>query len=159
MAAAGDLIAQIEDVGSELTSFLEGLSPEAFYREPEGENWSVAEIAGHVSEAPLTFARQAALLAAEPGRTVGRQLEDDERLQGVESLLSVTPAAAARTFQANLREAAAILRTIPDESWQVQGTHARFGPMSVQQLVETVILEHLRGHLEQAREAAAAALD
>ena len=133
MTSNAELIAQIEQIGEEYARFVETLSDEQFHRRPDPNEWSAAEITGHVSEAPLTFANHARRLA-DRGPKEGAELVRD-----------------------GVRDACAVLRTIPEDGWSVMGEHSRLGPKSVRELVESSVLCHLRGHLRQAREAAGVA--
>ena len=152
--SSGELIAQIDQVGEEYARFVEGLPPDAFHRRPGPDDWSAAEVTGHVSEAPVTFATHARRVAETPGATVGRPPEDPDRLAAVARLGNAGPAEGADLVRQGIREACDTLRGIPTEGWQARGKHPRLGEPTVALMVQKSILEHLRGHLAQAREAA-----
>ena len=90
MTSTAELIAEIEQLGEEFARFVEGLSEEQFRRRPAPEEWTAAEITGHVSEAPLTFSRHAKKLADEGGGASGREPSDPGRLAAVERLAHPT---------------------------------------------------------------------
>ena len=152
--SSAELIAAIEQVGDEYARFVEGLPPEAFHRRPGPNEWSAAEVTGHVSEAPVTFATHAHRVAETPGAAVGRPPEDPDRLAAVARLGDAGPTEGARLVRQGIREACEVLRSIPADGWQARGTHPRLGEPTVASMVQKSILEHLRGHLAQAREAA-----
>ena len=152
--STAELIAQIEQAGEEYAHFVETLSDAQFHRRPDSNEWTAAEITGHVSEAPLTFSNHARRLAVEGGGKSGRPPEDPGRLAAVERLAGRGPRDGADLVRMGIREACAILRSIPDEGWTVESEHARQGQTTVRALVESSVLEHLRGHLRQAQEAA-----
>src|SRR5256885_1980215 len=77
--------------GEAYASFVEVLSEEQFRRRPAPDEWTAAEITGHVSEAPLTFANHARRLAAEGGGKAGRPPEDPGRLAAVARLANRGP--------------------------------------------------------------------
>ena len=137
--------------------FVESLSEEQFRRRPGPEEWSAAEITGHVSEAPLTFSNHARRLAVEGGGKSGRAPADPGRLAAVERLAGRGPKDGADLVRMGVREACVILRSIPDEGWSVESEHSRQGKTTVRALVESSVLEHLQGHLRQAQEAAGVA--
>jgi hypothetical protein len=149
-----ELIAQIEQVGEEYARFVETLSEEQFGRRPAPNEWTAAEITGHVSEAPLTFSNHARRLAVEGGGKSGRPPEDPGRLAAVERLAGRGPKEGADLVRMGVREACAILRSIPENGWSVESDHQRLGKTAVRTLVESSVLEHLQGHLRQAKEAA-----
>jgi hypothetical protein len=133
---------------------VETLTDEQFTRRPDPNEWTAAEITGHVSEAPSTFADHAARLAREGRGPVGRPPEDPDRLSAVQRLAGRGPKDGAALVREGVREACATLRSIPEAGWDVEGDHSRLGKLSVRGLVESSIRDHLEGHLEQARTAA-----
>lgn len=156
MTTTAELIAEIEQIGNAYASFVETLSEEQFRRRPGPEEWSAAEITGHVSEAPLTFANHALKLAQEGGGKAGRAPDDPGRLAAVARLADRGPKEGAELVREGVRDACAILRQIPEDGWSVTTDHALMGPVPVGRVIETAILEHLHGHLRQAKEAAGA---
>jgi hypothetical protein len=156
MTTTAELIAEVEQVGEAYASFVETLSEEQFRRRPAPEEWTAAEITGHVSEAPLTFSRHALLLAEQGGGASGRPPEDPGRLAAVKRLADRGPKAGADLVREGIGEACGLLRQIPEAGWSVISEHSRLGPTSVRALVESSVLSHLRGHLRQAMEAAGA---
>ena len=152
--SSAELISQIEQVGEEFARFVEGLPPEAFHRRPGPDDWTTAEVTGHVSEAPVTFATHIRRVAERPGAAVGRAPDDPGRLAAVARLGDAGPAEGAQLVRRGVREACDILRTIPAEGWQARGMHPQLGEITVTEMAERAILGHVRGHLAQAREAA-----
>src|SRR3954453_6061482 len=86
MTSTSELIAEIEQVGEAYASFVQTLSEQQFRQRPDPNEWTVAEITGHVSEAPLTFANHARVLAEQGGGPAGRPPEDPGRLAAVARL-------------------------------------------------------------------------
>ena len=129
MATTEELLEGLERAGEEYARFIEGQSPEAFHRRPGPDEWTAAELTGHVSEFPATFADQARRLAG------------------------AGPPEAAEAVRRSVREAVESLRGLPPDAWQATGRHQRYGDMTVAQVVERFILNHLREHLDQARAA------
>ena len=151
---SSELISQIAQVGEEFARFVESLPPEAFHRRPGPDDWTAAEVTGHVSEAPVTFAAHARRVAESPGAAVGRPPDDPGRLAAVARLGDSGPAEGARLVRQGIREACDILSSIPAEGWQARGVHPQLGELTVADMTQRSILGHLRGHLAQAREAA-----
>lgn len=157
MTTTADLIAEIERAGEAYASFVETLAEEQFRRRPAPDEWTAAEITGHVSEAPLTFANHAKLLAEQGGGRAGREPDDPGRLAAVQRLADRGPKEGADLVREGVREACTVLRSIPEAGWNVEAQHSRMGQVSVRGMVESSVLEHLQGHLRQAREAAGVA--
>jgi hypothetical protein len=78
-----ELIAEIEQAGEAYASFVQTLSEQQFRRRPAPSEWTAAEITGHVSEAPVTFATHARVLAEQGGGPAGRAPDDPGRLAAV----------------------------------------------------------------------------
>ncbi len=157
MKEPADLLDAILAAGEAYAAFVERLDAAAFHRRGGDDDWTAAEITGHVSEFPRTFAAHAARLAAKPGSPVGRSLDDEGRLAALARVGERSPAEAAALVRETVREATGTLRSIPATGWQAAGVRVFNGePITVAGLVETVILEHLRQHLEQARTVAGA---
>ena len=156
MSTPDELIAEVERAGQEYAAWVATLSEEQFRRRPDPNEWTAAENTGHVSEAPLTFARHALRLAEEGGGMAGRPPSDPDRLAAVARLADRDPKEGAQLVREGIAEACAVLRQIPADGWRVMGEHSRMGQISVRGLVEASVRDHVRGHFKQAREAAGA---
>ena len=145
---AADLIFTLTTLNDELIGSLDWVPDEAWTKRSGQDDWSAAEIVGHVVELEPYWARQAAYLAEHPGSSVGRTLEDPERLAGPNRGLSI-PSKEARTRVAQAgEEAAEILRKIPDSAWTASGTW-RDEPISLAELLQRHLVDHVRDHLDQ----------
>ena len=147
-------MAAIAASGEAFAAYIESLSTEAFHRRPEPEAWSAAELSGHVVEFPVTFARQCAVVAAEPGRAIGRNLDDPGRLAAIRTLQGRGPAEAAAAIRATMAVAVETLRNIPAAGWEAVGRQPDGSDVAVRVIAEWRIAGHLVMHLEQARVAA-----
>ena len=87
----------------------------------------------------------------------GAAPEDPGRLAAVERLAGRGPKDGADLVRMGVREACAILKSIPEAGWAVESDHARQGKTTVRALVESSVLKHLHGHLRQAKAASGAA--
>lgn len=151
MAAPEELIARVNEAGEAYARFIERQSDAAFHRRPTPEEWAAAELTGHVAEFPATFAAQARRLASSPGLKLGRSLDDPGRLAAVEKLAGAGPVEAADSVRATIRQAIEELRAIPPDAWQVAGEHSRLGRLTVAEVVQEFIVDHIQTHLAQAR--------
>lgn len=156
MLTSTELIDLIAVRGEAFATFIEGLDDASFRRRPAEDAWSAAELAGHVSEFPRTFALDAARLAANPGAGVGRNLDDEGRLAALGRIGDRSPAAAAELVREAIGEASTVLGTIPADGWEVEGVRVANGEaIAVSKLVDTFVVGHLALHLKQAQEAVA----
>lgn len=145
---AADRIFNLLTANDELIGSLDWVSDAAWARRPADGEWSAAEIVGHLIELEPYWAGQAARLVEQPGAEVGRGLEDPGRLEGPSAGVTLSPREArARLAQAG-QEAAEILRKIPDSAWSTRGTW-RGNAMTVDDLIEQHLLEHVRQHIQQ----------
>jgi DinB superfamily len=153
MATPQELLAALEQAGEEYARFIEVQSEAAFHRRPGPDEWTAAELTGHVAEFPVTFSGQARRLVDSPGQPIGRGLDDPGRLAAVAKLAGAGPVQAAAEVRNGVRQAAETLRSIPPDGWRATGQHQRAGELSVADIVERFIVSHLREHLGQARAA------
>lgn len=151
MASSEAMIAEIQQLAEAYARFIEGQSEAAFHFRPGAEEWTAAELTGHVAEFPVTFSAQALRLSTSPGVQLGRSLDDPGRLAAVARLAGAGPAAAAGEVRQGARQAVETLRQITPDGWQAQGQHPRLGAVTVEQVVEQFIVNHLREHIGQAR--------
>jgi hypothetical protein len=156
MPKSAELIAELERLGAEYARFLGGISSEALHHRPREDWLTAAELGGHAAELPVAFAEQARELAGSPGLEIGRDPHDPRRLLGPARLSKAAPAEVASAVLAGVRQAAEILRGIPPEGWQVRGRHHSLAEPTVADVVEQLILGHLRDHLAEAQVAATA---
>ena len=145
---AAEQIFNMTTLNDELIGSLEWVSEEAWTRRPADGEWSVAEIVGHVIELEPHWAAMAAEIVARPGTEIARELDDAGRLAGPTAGPNINPKEA-RTRIAQAGESAAeILRRIPDSAWSAAGT-SHGESVTVGDLVQAHIVEHVRQHLEQ----------
>lgn len=156
MRTSVELIDLVAVRGEAFATFIEGLDEASFRRRPAEAAWSAAELAGHVSEFPRTFALDAARLAANPGAGVGRNLDDEGRLAALGRIGDRSPAEAAELVREAIAAASAVLGAIPGDGWAVEGVRVVNGEViAVSKLIETFVAGHLALHLKQAQEAVA----
>ena len=156
MPDSTSLIAELERLGDEYARFLGGISSEALHRRPRADWLTPAELGGHAAELVVAYAEQARALSENPGREVGRGPDDPQRLLGAARLAKEKPADVAEAVRAGVQQAADILRGIAPNGWEVRGHHHNLQEPTVADVVEQLILGHLRDHLAEAQVAATA---
>lgn len=141
---------RLETVVEGLLERLEGLDGDAVYQEPGEGEWSVMKALAHVAEILPYWAGQARDVAeGDAKQPFGRTHEDPDRIAAVEEhardpLDEVLP-----RLRSGLAEAAATLRAIPADGWTRTGRHARRGEMTVAQIVDLFLIEHVDEHAKQ----------
>lgn len=151
MTKPEDIAAEIERLGEEFAAFVQGLDATVLHGRASEDAWSIAEIAGHASEFPRTFASKALELSRNPGMAFGRGLDDPGRLSGPAAMSTATPTEASQRLREASQDSGAFVRRIDSANWAVTGTRPDGAPIAVGQILGTLVRDHLRGHLEQAR--------
>jgi hypothetical protein len=145
---ASDRIFNLLTCNDELIGSLDWVTDEAWTRRPAESEWSAAEIVGHVIELEPYWAAQAAYLAGNPGAEIGRTLEDPVRLSGPSSGAALSPKEARIRLAESGEQAAETLRRLPESAWAITGRW-RDGQVTVSDLIERHLIQHVREHLDQ----------
>lgn len=130
--------------------------PAALVREPGGEAWTAMQVLGHVAEFIPFWARRARGVAASDhdGIDFSRTpAEWDLRRASVEEEAQVPLETMLARLQRGTAEATTLLRAIPAGGWSKRGRHWEHGLMTVEELVDQLMLGHLEAHTAQARAA------
>ena len=150
-AAAGQ---RMITIGDDLVSRLAALPEATFTQRRRTDDWTAAEVVGHMTEIMAYWTRVAAAIADEPGRTFGRDLDDPDRLGAVRSANDRPRAEALGRLRDATRAAALALAALGPRAWQTEGVHVSRGPMTVGAVIETFLVQHAAGHSHQALAAA-----
>lgn len=145
---SAEQVNRILAVNDGLVRRLQTVTPEVWSRRPATDEWTAAEIVGHMIELEVHWARAAAAIAAQPGQEVGRPLEDPERLAGPEGGAVLGLQEAIDRLQVAGQTAAAIVQAIPAGSWSTTGLREGKA-VTVGQIVENSIIGHAQTHVEQ----------
>lgn len=141
---------QIESLVEQLLQQVADTPTPLLYREPGPGQWSVMKILAHVAELLPYWARQARDVATRggDGQPFGRTHDDAERIAAVEEHAAATLEQATLMIRSALAEATAMLRAIP-AGWTRTALHARRGEMTVAQIVDQFLVQHLEEHEQQ----------
>jgi uncharacterized damage-inducible protein DinB len=142
-------IAKLERSVGGLLAEIENLPADVLYREPSHGEWAVMSTLAHLAELMPYWAKQAASIAASPGKSFGRTHDDPARLGAIEqhghdSLDTMVP-----RIRTAMLECEATLRQIPEGAWSSTGQHPRRGAMSAEQVVDDFIVSHAEEHASQ----------
>lgn len=147
------LTALVDQLATELTAL-----PEASFTERRAaDQWSAAEVVGHLTELIPFWAHRAVVIARQPGGSWGRSLDDPDRVGAVAAAGDVPRGEALTRLRAAAHEAAALLSSIDDAGWHATGIHSERGDTPVAELVKTGLIAHVESHVRQATAAAQAA--
>lgn len=146
---AEEIIERIEAQVDELTRILAAMPEDHWTRKPAPNEWSAAEICGHVIEMMPFWAAQARAVAANPGLRFGRSEEDERRIEGIVRGARLSQYEAVEQIRAAVAAAVRDIRSLPAAAWHVQGLHLTRGPMTVEEILTRLLAEHLESHVEQ----------
>lgn len=158
MTLTDDRISRIQTAVQHLTDTAQTLPSNVLYAEPEPNEWPVMSILAHVVELMPYWAKQALEVSrrSADSQPFGRTHDDPDRIgavqqHGRDSLDSMLP-----RVQTACAEAVDLLRQIPQDRWTRTARHANRGDMSVEQIVDQFLVNHVEEHLTQARAAISA---
>lgn len=127
-----------------------------FTHRPGPDEWSAAEVVGHMREMLPYWAGVAAAVAAAPGTRFGRALDDPARLAAVANANAIPRADALHGLRDAAHQSAMTIAALDDDAWAREGVHPQRGPQSVEIIIRTLVVEHAEMHLRQALDAAGA---
>ena len=152
LQAVEERVGRLNECVRALTTTAEGLDQRALYLAPGPDDWSVMKVLAHVAELLPYWAHQAQEVASrtEQDQPFGRTHDDPDRIAAVEdhggdTLQSVLP-----RIRQGLQEAATTLRALPPEGWSRTAHHSRRGEMTVMDIVDQFLVQHLQEHVDQA---------
>jgi uncharacterized damage-inducible protein DinB len=152
-------VARIQASVQRLVATVERAPAAPLERQPRPEDWSITQVLAHVAEILPYWSSQAREVAARaPGdvRPYGRTHEDPDRIAAVEQHAHDSRENSLARVRASLDEAVGMLRAIPAEGWSRTALHARRGEMSVEQIVDQFLIDHLEEHCAQLEQTLAA---
>jgi dipeptidyl aminopeptidase/acylaminoacyl peptidase len=143
---------RIESLIETLLERADTIPADALYREPRVGDWSIAKILAHVAEVLPYWSTQARVVAAraEDNRPFGRTHDDPDRIAAIEARGHDSPEQLVSCLRTRCAESTATLRAIPEAGWVRTASHARRGELSVEQIVDQFLIEHLDEHTQQA---------
>ena len=153
-AAVDSLIARLADVERRLVEHAEAPIPPG-YTDPDpggDERWEAGQVWAHLAEFPAYWLAQARRVVALPTNEpvpFGRVKTDAGRIEAIERDRHADPHALLDRVRASLRDVTDAARSLPDEAWTRLGVHPVRGEMTVQQIFETFIANHLEEHADQ----------
>lgn len=144
---------KIETNVERLLDMVMNLPKDRLYATPAPTEWSAMMILAHVAELVPYWARQAADVASrtEMNLPFGRTHDDPDRIAAVDNHAADTLDMVVPRIRQGTHEAVRLLRAIPPEKWRNTARHARRGEMTIEQIVDQFLLDHLVEHVDQAK--------
>lgn len=135
--------------GSQLRRAVAGLSKDDLTARPGPGKWSILEVIVHLTDSDsisidrmkrILTEDNPSLLYADETAYVDRLFTHDQSLDDALTL-----------FEVNRRQFARVLRKLPDDAFERQGTHNRRGAVTVGEMVKDYV-EHVEYHLKFVQE-------
>jgi hypothetical protein len=123
------------------------------------ERWEAGQVWAHLAEFPAYWLAQAQRVIARPTNEpvpFGRVKTDAGRVDAIERDRHTDPAALLERVRTSLAEVGDAARSWPAEAWLRRGMHPSRGEMTVENIVERFIVDHLEEHAQQLDDLAAA---
>ena len=153
-AAADALISRLADAERRLAEHASQPVPSGLTEPDSGgeERWEAGQVWAHVAEFPAYWLAQAQRVIALPTNEpvpFGRVKTDPVRVDAIERDRHTDPAALLERVRTSLAEVTDAARSLPPEAWTRRGMHPTRGEMTVQQIFEQFIANHLEEHADQ----------
>jgi uncharacterized damage-inducible protein DinB len=126
--------------------------------DPSGE-WSAGQVLAHVSEFLRYWWGQVELLIQQPGADFGRPKQDSDRVAWVADRGGLPLRDLLDDLDRAVQEVVPGVLSLTDADLEQPGQHFRRGRMTVREVTETFLVEHMEEHLAQLRAAVGAAQD
>ena len=154
IAPVDELLARLSDAERRLAEHAAQPLPEGLTEPDPGadERWEAGQVWAHVAEFPAYWLAQAQRVVALPTNEpvpFGRVKTDPTRIEAIERDRHTDPAALLERVRDELADVSDAARALPPEAWTRRGMHPTRGEMSVQEIIERFIVEHLEEHADQ----------
>lgn len=116
------------------------------------ERWEAGQVWAHLAEFPAYWLAQAQRVIAQPTHSpvpFGRVKTDAGRLEAIERDRHTDPQALLDRVRSSLAEVNDAVRSWDDETWRLRGMHPARGEMTVEQIIDKFIANHLEEHADQ----------
>jgi len=151
------LRARMADAERRLAEHASGPVPSGLTEPDPGgeEQWEAGQVWAHLAEFPGYWMNQVRGILAKRDSGVpepipfGRIKTNPERIAAIERDRYQDPAALLRRVRESLAWVSEELGVLGDEAWKGRGQHPTRGELTVRQIVERFILEHLEEHADQ----------
>jgi hypothetical protein len=148
------LLARMADAERRLVEHASAPVPSGLTEPDPGgdERWEAGQVWAHVAEFPGYWLGQVERVI-EPGGDqpvpFGRVKTDAGRVEAIERDRHESPEALLARARVSLARATDTARALPPEAWQLRGRHPTLGEMTVHQIIERFIVDHLEEHADQ----------
>jgi DinB superfamily len=153
-ASVDELITRLDSVERRLAEHADTPLPSGLTAPDPGgeERWEAGQVWAHLAEFPAYWLAQAQRVISLPTNEpvpFGRVKTDTGRIEAIERDRHTDPGALLARVRDSLAEVTDAARSLPPEAWTRRGMHPTRGEMTVEQIFDSFIAEHLEEHAEQ----------
>jgi hypothetical protein len=138
---------------TELVQMLDASDLDGLHRPRDEEKWTFAIILAHLIEARTFMTQQAENLRKNPGSTVGRMLDNEQRVDAIirAQHSDLEPGQLKWQLIESYEAVMRLFNSLSDAELQIACNHVRLGPMTLGEFLQRTIIDHDQTHVEQAR--------
>jgi DinB superfamily len=114
-----------------------------------GERWDRGQVLAHVAEMLPYWAQQAELVAASQKVEFGRLKSDPDRVAAIERDRREDPRRLLDRVDEGVAVVLALLERLDDQALARTGQHQTLGEMTVGEIVDRFVVDHLEEHADQ----------
>ena len=130
---------------------LQQADEQTLYHRASAEDWSIAEVLVHITEAWQFYAAEIHTGLTQPGVPLGRTLDHPERLMHIEAHGGDSPEAIQQGLIAGYQQVMQVLQSLREEDLAQMVENTRLGPQSLGDFIQRFLVGHAQVHVEQAR--------
>lgn len=138
---------------AELLQMLDASDLVALHHPRDDEKWTIAIILAHITEARAFFTKQAEDTPRNPGMSVGRMLDNEQRVDAIirAQQSDLEPGQLKWQLLETYVAAMRLFSSVSEADLQVPCNHVRLGPMTFGEFLQRSLVDHDQAHVEQAR--------
>jgi len=145
-------LARVDAVEQRLTAHARPLASLSAEDATTGERWEASQVWGHITEfVPYWIEQLEEVVDEYKGQPVpfGRITTDPDRIAGIESGKAMDFETHLHWLGVHLADLRGFLSALPDEAWSAEGLHSRLGAMTLDHMIERLLVGHLEEHADQ----------
>jgi hypothetical protein len=147
-----DILADLQQSQQAFLDLISQIDGELIYQAPAGDEWTLAVIFAHLSEARQFYANEVQKVLASPGVKMGRTVEHPGRLQSINEAGHNALADLRQKLITSHESVVKALLKMSDDDLQLEGDHVVAGPESLASFIQRFMVDHDQAHIRQANE-------
>ena len=144
---------KLQHTQAELLQLLDACDFAGLHQPRDEEKWTIAIILAHLAEARAYFTKQAEDTPRNPGMSVGRMLDNEQRVDAIirAQQSDLEPGQLRWELQETYEAVMRLFDSLSEADLQIPCNHVRLGPMTFGEFLQRTFVDHDQAHVEQAR--------